>query len=230
MGLIAAPRALAADAGDCSGGAIQIIAHEDDDLLFQSPDLLRDVDAKRCVRSVYVTAGDSGYEDDYWQSREKGSEAAWADMADVSNSWTTSTISLAGKSVRLRTLRDAPNISIIFMRLPDGFPLGTGSPAQGNQSLYRLLTGAISSMSAVDGSASYTASTLRNALLDAVRDKDSTWIRTQDFLSFYGADQDHYDHHAVSFLARDAAGAYENDAILSSYLGYGDFVNNGMWP
>ncbi len=230
VGLIAAPRALAADAGDCSGGAIQIIAHEDDDLLFQSPDLLRDVDAKRCVRSVYVTAGDSGYEDDYWQSREKGSEAAWADMADVSNSWTTSTISLAGKSVRLRTLRDAPNISIIFMRLPDGFPLGTGSPAQGNQSLYRLLTGAISSMSAVDGSASYTASTLRNALLDAVRDKDSTWIRTQDFLSFYGADQDHYDHHAVSFLARDAAGAYENDAILSSYLGYGDFVNNGMWP
>lgn len=214
----------------CSGGAIQIIAHQDDDLLFQSPDILRDVDQGRCVRTVYVTAGDSGYEDDYWQSRESGAEAAWAQAAGVSNSWTTSTISLAGKSVRMRTLKNAPNVSLIFMRLPDGFPLGTGSAAQGYQSLYRLLTGAISKVTAVDGSASYTSTTLRNSLLAAIQANNYTWVRTQDYVTYYGGDQDHYDHHSVAFLARDATGYYENDCILSSYLGYGDFVLNGAWP
>ena len=230
LSLVSAPNAFAVGTQDCAGGAIQIIAHQDDDLLFQSPDLLRDVDAGRCVRSVFVTAGDSGYGNDYWQSREEGAEAAWADMAGVDDDWSTSTISLGGKSVRLRTLNDSPNVSLVFMRLPDGFPLGTGSAARGYQSLYRLLTGAISSISAVDGSASYTASSLRSALLDVVQDKDSTWIRTQDYVSYYGADQDHYDHHSVAYLARDTMNAYENDFILSSYLGYGDFVNNGAWP
>ncbi|NLI85409.1 MAG: hypothetical protein GX440_08480, partial [Propionibacterium sp.] len=230
LSLVSAPNAFAVGTQDCAGGAIQIIAHQDDDLLFQSPDLLRDVDAGRCVRSVFVTAGDSGYGNDYWQSREEGAEAAWADMAGVDDDWSTSTISLGGKSVRLRTLNDSPNVSLVFMRLPDGFPLGTGSAARGYQSLYRLLTGAISSISAVDGSASYTASSLRSALLDVVQDKDSTWIRTQNYVSYYGADQDHYDHHSVAYLARDTMNAYENDVILSSYLGYGDFVNNGAWP
>ncbi len=215
---------------ECSGGAIQIIAHQDDDLLFQSPDILRDVDQGRCVRTVYVTAGDSGYEDDYWQSRESGAEAAWAQAAGVSNSWTTSTISLAGKSVRMRTLKSAPNVTLIFMRLPDGFPLGTGSAAQGYQSLYRLLTGAISTVTAVDGSTSYTSTTLRNSLLAAIQDNDYTWVRTQDYVTYYGGDQDHYDHHAVAFLARDATGYYTNDCVLSSYLGYGDFLLNGAWP
>ncbi|NLI85488.1 MAG: hypothetical protein GX440_08885 [Propionibacterium sp.] len=215
---------------ECSGGSIQIIAHQDDDLLFQSPDILSDVDAGRCVRTVYVTAGDSGYDDDYWESRESGAEAAWAEMADVSNSWMTSTISLAGKSVRMRTLTDSPNVSLIFMRLPDGFPLGTGSAAQGYQSLYRLLTGAISTVTAVDGSASYNGTTLRSALLAAIQDNSYTWIRTQDYVTYYGGDQDHYDHHSVAYLAEDATYAYERDSVLSSYLGYGDFVSNGSWP
>lgn len=230
LGVFTIPKALAADKVGCSGGSIQIIAHEDDDILFQSPDILRDVDAGRCIRSVFVTAGDASQGSSYWQSREKGAEAAWAEMAGVANRWTTSTISLAGKSVRLRTLTAAPNISLVFMRLPDGFPLGTGSASYGYQSLYRLLSGAISSISAVDGSNSYTPSTLRNALLDAVRGNNSTWIRTQDYVSSYGQDSDHYDHHSVAYTARDVMEAYEYDVVLSSYVGYGEFRIGGMWP
>ena len=230
LGMVAAPKAFAADLEDCAGGSVQIIAHQDDDLLFQSPDILRDVDQQRCVRTVYITAGDGGYEDDYWESREEGAEAAWADMAGVDNDWDASTISLAGKTAQLRTLSDSPNVSLIFMRLPDGFPLGTGSSRHGNQSLYRLLTGAISSISSIDGKASYTTSTLRSALLAAVEDKDFTWIRTQDFVTYYGGDQDHYDHHSAAFLGVDTMNGYDNDVILSGYLGYGDFVNNGRWP
>ena len=83
LSLVSAPNAFAVGTQDCAGGAIQIIAHQDDDLLFQSPDLLRDVDAGRCVRSVFVTAGDSGYGNDYWQSREEGAEAGDEDEDDA---------------------------------------------------------------------------------------------------------------------------------------------------
>jgi len=229
-GPLTEPSAFAAEKPYCSGGAIQIVAHQDDDLLFLSPDLLRDIDQGRCVRTVYVTAGDGGYDDDYWQSRERGSEAAWADMAGVADVWTTGTLSLAGHSVHVRTLDESPNVSLVFMRLPDGFPLGTGSAAHGYQSLPRLLSGEIPELSAVDGSGSYSASTLRDALLDAIRGDQRTWIRTQDYVSNYGADADHYDHHAVGFVTRDAANAYGDDHILSSYLGYGDFVLSEDWP
>lgn len=214
----------------CSGGSIQIVAHQDDDLLFMSPAIFDDIDAGRCVRTVFVTAGDAGIEDSYWQDRERGAEAAWAQMADVSNSWSTSTVSLGGKSVRMRTLKDSPNVTLVFMRLPDGYPLGTGSAKFGYQSLYRLLSGGISNVTAVDGSASYTAATLRNALLDAIRDSGFTRVRAQDYLSNYGGDQDHYDHHSVAFTTRDASDSYGNDHTLTSYLGYGDFTLNGMWP
>ena len=39
---------------------MQIVAHPDDDLLFQSPDLLHDVVGGKCVRTVFVTAGERG--------------------------------------------------------------------------------------------------------------------------------------------------------------------------
>src|ERR1700694_2302046 len=43
-----------------SGTTLNIVAHEDDDLLFLSPDLLHAIQAGRAVRTVFVTAGDSG--------------------------------------------------------------------------------------------------------------------------------------------------------------------------
>ncbi len=37
-----------------------VVAHQDDSLLFLSPDLLHDIQAGDCVTTVYVTAGDGG--------------------------------------------------------------------------------------------------------------------------------------------------------------------------
>ena len=59
-----------------------------------------------------LTAGDAGNEDTYWQSRERGIEAAYASMAGVTNAWSTATVSLGGKSVRMRTLSAAPSVSV----------------------------------------------------------------------------------------------------------------------
>ena len=49
-----------AETFSCPQGAVlDIVAHEDDDLLFLSPDVLHDIAAGRCVQTVFVTAGDA---------------------------------------------------------------------------------------------------------------------------------------------------------------------------
>src|SRR4051812_1146650 len=61
-------------AGACgSGTTLVIVAHEDDDLLFLSPDLVGDVKSDRCVHAVFLTAGDAGSTAAYWAGRELGS-------------------------------------------------------------------------------------------------------------------------------------------------------------
>ena len=56
-------------AGPCTGAVIYIAAHQDDTLLFQSPALLEDVRANKCVRTVFTTAGDAGKAAKYWEGR-----------------------------------------------------------------------------------------------------------------------------------------------------------------
>lgn len=65
-----------------------IVAHADDDLLFQSPDILHDIQGSNCVTSIYLTAGDSGLGPAYAKSREAGNEAATAAMAGVADVYT----------------------------------------------------------------------------------------------------------------------------------------------
>ena len=215
-----APQAVAAV---CTGGTLNISAHTDDDLLFISPDLLNDLSAGRCVRTLYVSAGDADLDPDYWAQRERGIEAAYASMAGVPNTWTTSTLTAASKSLRLRTLTGV-GVSLVYMRLPDGFPLGSGSATYGYQSIKKLLDGSISTITAVDGSNSYTSTSLRNAMLDVMRASNATSVRTLDYVHSYGFTgggwTDHYDHLASAYVASDASDAYAAAHRLTGYMGY----------
>src|SRR5204863_8233295 len=83
-------------------------------------DLLHDVQAGRCVRTVYITAGERR-DINRLLTREAGVEAAYAQMAGVADSWTTADAGVAGHPMPLRTLTGRPNISLMFMRLPQGF-------------------------------------------------------------------------------------------------------------
>ena len=221
------PTAVAANAwaaSSCVGGSVQFSAHEDDDLLFMSPDIISDLSAGKCIRTVYVTAGDAGNESDYWESREKGSEAAWASMAGVSNSWTTSTISAGGKTLRVRTLTAKPTVSLVFMRLPDGMLYGDGSDSAGS-SVYRLMSGTISTLKAKDSSASYTSTTLKNTMLDILRISEPTLVRSQNYNGSYvttGTSFDHWDHVAIAKVVLTVSTAYasEKGHQRVAYMGY----------
>jgi len=47
------------------------------------------VQSGHCARTVFVTAGERGGDMDLLLQRESGVKAAYAQMAGVSNSWTT---------------------------------------------------------------------------------------------------------------------------------------------
>lgn len=203
----------------CAGGALHVVAHPDDDLLFQSPDLLRDVQAGRCVRTVYLTAGDAGRAHDYWSAREAGIRAAYAFMAGVVDEWDAGVLEVADRPVELATARAAPQLSLVFLRLPDGGRTGTGSVRYGGQSLMRLWQGEVEVLTAVDGAHTFTRGELIGTLAGMIDEYLPTTVRTQDwtrgFLSGDGAD-----HTATALLVREAARSRPGAYTLLAYGGY----------
>ena len=143
---------------------LNIVAHEDDDLIFQSPDLLHAILAGNTVRTVYVTAGDAGAGEDYWSGRQSGEQAAYSLMGGVANSWIRSDAGISGHPISVYTLSGTPNVSLAFLHLPDGNVDGSGFFSNNNESLQKLWTGEISTIHAIDGSSGYSKQDLINTL------------------------------------------------------------------
>jgi LmbE family N-acetylglucosaminyl deacetylase len=199
------------------GSALQVVAHPDDDLLVMSPDVWRDVRSARCVRTVFVTGGDAGRALEFSTNREAGVQAAYAAMAGVANNWTISDAGLEGRSVRMATLTAAPQVSLVFLRLPDGGGDGVGFPAYGLQSLPKLWTGVIDQLQTIDGSETYTRPTLIGTITEVISDFAPAVVRTHDPDV---ANWDHPDHHSVGSLALAANAAYPQPHTLMTYRGY----------
>lgn len=204
-----------------------IVAHQDDSLLFQSPDLLRDIRSGRCVRTVFLTAGDAGKEESYWITREEGAEAGYAQMAGVADEWETSLIGAGeGHPIRLETLRADPRVSLVFMRLPDGhYPAGIGTALYHFESLLKLWNGkhgempAESSIEAVDESTTYDYDELVDALAAMMDSFKPQWIATQNYSGTF-ASEDHPDHVATARFVDEAQQLYALPHQLIGYEGY----------
>ncbi|MGD9735687.1 MAG: PIG-L family deacetylase [Solirubrobacterales bacterium] len=197
----------------CAGADIYIAAHQDDTLLFQSPDLLEDVRGNRCVQTVFTTAGDAGKGAAYWEGREAGAEAAYAEMAGVADVWQGSTVELAGHQIHKETLVGRPGVSILYLRLPDGGVNGEGFAMYGDQSLRKLWRGGngegaptIGEIEADDGSARYTYSELIATLAAAIQSSASHQVLTQNYLAPQ-VGPDHSDHAVTGRFVKAAAEA-----------------------
>jgi LmbE family N-acetylglucosaminyl deacetylase len=215
----------------CNGRAMYIVAHQDDTLLFQSPSLLQEIASGRCVESIFLTAGDGGREETYWHEREAGAEAAYAEMAGTADEWEASTTTVEGKALQTRTLVGDAAISLVFMRLPDGNLDGEGFPRYGNQSLLRLWRSAnpghgspsIASITADDGSATYTYGQLVGTLEGLIDAYEPRLIATQNFneaLPEHPPGPDHPDHLVTAYLVRAAQESYLAPHQLIAFKDY----------
>lgn len=208
-----------AHASGCSRREMYVVAHEDDSLLFQSPDLLHAVRARACVTTVYVTAGDAGNGRSAWTGREAGANSGYASMAGVADGWTRTRTAAAGHRVTTYTLRRSPNVVQVFLRLPDGGPAGAGFGRYGFESLQGLWTGQLADAHPVDGSAAYSSRALVSTLAALMTAFRPQVIRVQDYVGGPG-DGDHSDHHYSAYFARAAQRRYAARHSLTAYEGY----------
>ena len=216
----AGPGQASAASGPTQGAALTVVAHEDDELLFISPDVLRAIQAGVAVRTIYVTAGDDGMPASYWLTREEGPRAAYALMAGTANSWTQSDAGVPGHPIPVFTLSGQPNVSLAYLRLPDGNLNGSGFASTGNESLQHLWQGLISTIATVDGSSSYTQTSLVATLASLMKAFQPARVYTQDFVGTYG-DGDHSDHYTTAYLTQAAAQQYAAAYTVTGYEGYG---------
>ena len=201
------------------GTTLNIVAHEDDSILFLSPDLLHDIQNGHCVVTVFVTAGDAGRNSTYWYGREDGTKAAYAQMAAVANSWVLSDAGVPNHSIPLFTLANSSNISLLFLRLPDGIRDGSGFSENNNESLLKLWQGTISVIHTIDGSSSYSKQNLTETLASIVNIYQPDQIRTQNYVDAVN-DNDHSDHSVTAYFAHTVSQQYTKPHGFTGYYDY----------
>jgi LmbE family N-acetylglucosaminyl deacetylase len=206
---------------------MNVVAHEDDDLLFMNPDVLHDIQSGRCVRTVYLTAGDAGHGRFYWLNRQLGSEAAYSTMLDSHVIWDQQTVELApGEYITVASPHGNNRISLVFFNLPDGGMHGEGFEASGYGNLERLSDGSIDALPAVDGQSSYSSQQLVDALSMLMSTYQPAAIRTQADVPS-DSYPDHSDHVTTGHYALAAANQYNQQHFggalsvpLTRYIGY----------
>ena len=219
---VASGASMSASAASCPKGAtLNFVAHQDDDLLFQNPKLLQEARSGVCMRTVYMLAGDAGDSDSYWQNREFGARAAYAETMSVADQWTKTDAGIAGHPIPLWTLNGAPHVSLAFMRLPDGNIDGSGFPSNGSESLQKLYSGTMDRIYPVDGTASYTLDGVLGTLLAFMTSFQPNSVNTLDYTATYGSGLDHSDHMTVAYLAIMAQREYTTPHGFAGYQGYG---------
>lgn len=197
---------------------LQIVAHEDDDVLFQNPDVVRAIKAGHSVRTVYVTAGDAGWPEWYWADRERGAEAAYARMAGQPADYAVEERVVSGRQIEQHTLSGASRISLIFLRLPDGGLDGNGSPLYRNESLQHLWDVTLPSTTTVDGANHYSRQDLIDVLGHLMAEFNPTAIRTLDGAGHFGYDNP--DHRYSALFADEAFAKSSGAATLMAFRGY----------
>lgn len=209
---------------------MQVVAHPDDDLLFLSPDLLHDIKAGDCVRTVYLTAGDGGGDARYWRSRQAGARAAYNNMLGSEQAWKDRIVYLStGQALQLSSPVDNPRITLVFINLPDGNPHGQGYSISANTSLQKLHTHEIQSIEAMGSRGSYRSQQITSTLVDLM-----AFFKPADLRTFGGTDYDHSDHLATGSFTQDAWDLYNQTtskpAHLQTYLGYSTYtLEQNVW-
>jgi hypothetical protein len=191
-----------------------------------SPEHIHDLQKGDCLRTVYLTAGDAGTTSAYWLGRQKGSEAAYDTMIGSGPSlWIERIVALNDHEyITLAAPKANPNISIIFVHLPDGNVDGNGFTRTHNESIERLESGAINSVHAVDGQSSYTKQELINLLSNLMTFYQPTEIDTQTPINESTVHADHPDHMATGRYVQTAYNNFlktaPNSVPISYYTGY----------
>ena len=201
---------------------VVIVAHQDDWQLFMGDVVAQQVRAGNPVVFIYLTAGDDGRDSLYWTTRERGAlESTRVAAGLAATDSTADQCSMANALEHAIRKCTIGNTESHFLRLPDGRRSGTGFALHSHESLRRLRARRIASISAVDGSTSYSnwadlVSTVGVLIGESSRDRIVT-IHTSD-PSVVVNPHDHFDHRMAGLLVADSR--RKNRWNVVYYAGY----------
>ncbi|MFJ4188362.1 PIG-L family deacetylase [Kitasatospora sp. NPDC089509] len=211
---------------------MQIVAHEDDDILFMNPDLSTAIADGTPSVTVFVTAGngtgdpcatvcwDTAGEPLRTWNRQMGAVNAYSRMAGAGDTdpstdevghWTVEAWTVAGKQVERYVLKDHP-VHLIFLNLHDA---QLGGVLGGNTDTSIVPVG-----SPLTGPSGYTAADVVEVLRQLMVTYQPTVLRAQDELPDRRYSGDHADHIAAAKFAGLAASLYGGPLIQVNYRDY----------
>ncbi|GLW90264.1 PIG-L family deacetylase [Actinokineospora globicatena] len=233
----AAPTATAAPATTAAvTTTITFAPHQDDDLLFMSPDVLSDVQAGYNVWVVYTTAGEipcdgEGCALEYADHRIQGARAAYARAAHKPNDWNFELFYFNGHELATNRLLGT-NIHLVFTFIH----AANGEDACGD--LARMATSSTGSYQPIDGRAPYTRFSFISTLRAFMNWVQPDYIRTTSSIGHRLPEnvREHVDHVASAILVAEAdlnAGTNVTRYRRDEYDGYviATFPDNvsGYW-
>ncbi|MDN4645984.1 PIG-L family deacetylase [Arthrobacter sp. PsM3] len=212
---VAGRRALRGPVPTLLASSLSFVAHEDDDLLFQNPDISDWIVSGLPHCTVFVTAGEfdglgNRTREEYAADRQNGERAAYALMAGVADHWDRSSMDVDGRPIEIDTLTDAPGlVQLVFLCLPDG------GDANHLDALGKLFRGESASQPTivptggpVANSLTYTRAELISTLTSLMEIFQPTIIRAQDPCPDPRAADDHQDHIATAQFVAEAVADY----------------------
>jgi hypothetical protein len=126
----------------------------------------------------------------------------------------------------MRFLKDASSVQIIYLRIPDGGSDGKGYETKHGDSLKKLHSREVESITTTDGSTAYTMETLKDLIATVLKQKVPHNILVLDFTKPIPEDDEHDGEHADHVVsARIVADVVEENKIEGRVLGYaGSFM------
>lgn len=208
----------------CEGRTVvSFWAHYDDDLIFGNPVIDDELADGGCVRTFFFTYSDAGEgESTYASDREKGIRAAYDAMLGRSGEWIDRSVTLAsGMTVTMTKPSDDDRVSLLFLRLPDGGLSGTTFIYTGQQTLEKLLSGALPSLRTIDAGRSVSVATLEKSIAEILTGYAPDRVLTHVPQAAPESAGDHPDHSSVGTLVSRAveAGA-AGSAQIEYAIGY----------
>ncbi|MGW3185668.1 PIG-L family deacetylase [Kitasatospora sp. NPDC001119] len=211
---------------------MQVVAHEDDDILFMNPDLSNALADGTPSVTVFVTAGNitgdpcaggcwdpAGDPLRTW-NRQMGAVNAYSRMTGVGDNdpatdeighWTVEAWTVAGKQVERYMLKDRP-VHLIFLNLHDA---GLANVLNGGTD-----TTVVPKDSPLSGPSAYTAADVVEVLRQIMVTYQPTVLRAQDELPDTRYKDDHSDHISAAKFAGMAASQYGGSLIQVNYRDY----------
>ena len=201
-----------------------IVGHQDDWQLFMSPNAYYDAQNKN-VKTVfiYMTAGDAGLGDGfaggsrtpYYRARDIGAEAAMRFIATYPGEFrSTSTSRLVFANDHSLPRWQYNNAMAYYFHLPDGFPAGAGHANTGWQSLQRLESNAINSITDIHNKNTFTGwkdlvYTVQSIVQYEATGSSNVWVNIPNPYADPGdgsnsPTEDHSDHIYSGYLMLDA--------------------------